>query len=292
MTAPRISTVMWPMNPWPEAGEEWRRAEELGFHAAWVYDHIAWKGTTPWYDAYTTLAAAAAVTSRIRLGTLVTSANFRHPVPTAHAIKTIDLISQGRVTIAIGSGGTHRDSDAGILGGEEWPSRERAERFAEWVDLLDLLLRGPEVTFEGNYYTAREVLTEPGCVQRPRVPFGIAANGPRGMRLAARQGDTWVTTGRSKTGDGSYDAVRGQFEVLDEACAAEGRDPSTIRRLFLTGFTGEPWLESIEAFRDLAGRYAEIGITDIAVHWPRPGGEWAADPKVVEAIAAEDPQTS
>ena len=60
MTAPKIGTVMWPMQSWPEAGELWRRAEDLGFRHAWVYDHLAWRGTTPWYDAYTTLAAAAA----------------------------------------------------------------------------------------------------------------------------------------------------------------------------------------------------------------------------------------
>ncbi len=75
-------------------------------------------GATPWYDAYTTLAAAAAVTSRVRIGTLVTSPNFRHPVPTAHAVKTIDHVSGGRLTLAIGAGGTHRTSDAGVLGGD------------------------------------------------------------------------------------------------------------------------------------------------------------------------------
>src|SRR5690606_12272963 len=58
VTAPRLGAVMWPTRSWPEAGEPWRRAEELGFRHAWVYDHIAWRGSTPWYDAYTTLSAA------------------------------------------------------------------------------------------------------------------------------------------------------------------------------------------------------------------------------------------
>ncbi|MDL4817121.1 LLM class flavin-dependent oxidoreductase [Actinomadura opuntiae] len=283
MTAPRISTVMWPMQSWPEAGGLWRRADELGFHHAWVYDHLAWRGTTPWYDAYTTMAAAAAVTSRVRLGTLVTSPNFRHPVPTAHAIKTIDHVSGGRLTIGIGSGGTNRTSDAGVLGGD-WTSGERADRFAEWVELLDKVLRGPETTSEGAFYTAREVVSEPGCVQRPRVPFVIAGNGPRGMRLAARYGAGWVTSGRAE-GRAPLDVVRERLEALGKACEAEGRELAD--RVLLTGFTDEPWLASPEAFADLAGRYAELGITEIALHWPRPGTPWAADMKVFEAIAAQ-----
>ncbi|WP_207401179.1 LLM class flavin-dependent oxidoreductase [Actinomadura roseirufa] len=284
MTAPRIGTVMWPMQSWPEAGELWRHAEDLGFHHAWVYDHLAWRGTTPWYDAYTTLAAAAAVTSRVRLGTLVTSPNFRHPVPAAHAIRTIDHISGGRLTVGIGAGGTRRASDAGVLGGDEWSPAERADRFAEWTRLLDRLLRDPVTTDEGTFYTARDVVGEPGCVQRPRVPFVIAGDGPRGMRLAARLGQGWVTSGHAEGRD-PREVVGTRLAALREAYAAEGRAPGDV--LLLTGFTEEPWLESAGAFADLAGRYAELGVTDIALHWPRPGTRWDADVKVFEAVAAE-----
>ncbi|WP_211258788.1 LLM class flavin-dependent oxidoreductase [Spirillospora albida] len=279
----RISTVMWPTASWPEAGELWRRAEDLGFHHAWVYDHLAWRGTTPWYDAYTTLAAAAAVTSRIRLGTLVTSPNFRHPVPTAHAIRTIDHVSGGRLTVGIGSGGTNRRSDAGVLGGDEWTRGERTARFTEWTTLLDRLLRGPETTFEGAHYSAREVLASP-CVQRPRVPFMIAGDGPRGLALAARYGDGWVTSGHAE-GRAARDVVRDRVAALRAACAEEGREVGNL--MLMTGFTDDPWLASPAAFTDLAGRYAELGITEIALHWPRPGTQWDADMTVFEAIAAE-----
>ncbi|WP_433469378.1 LLM class flavin-dependent oxidoreductase [Spirillospora sp. CA-128828] len=284
MTTPRIGTLMWPMQSWPEAGGLWRRAEDLGFRHAWLYDHIAWRGTTPWYDAYTTLAAAAAVTSRIRIGTLVTSPNFRHPVPAAHAIRTIDHVSGGRVTVGIGAGGTRRNSDAGILGGDDWTPDERASRFAEWVGLLDRLLTAPETSFEGTYYTAREVVQEPGCVQRPRVPFVIAGDGPRGMRLAARYGTGWVTSPHGG-GREPLDTVRSRLGALRTTCEAEGRELADL--ILLTGFSEEPWLESHESFADLAGRYAELGITEIALHWPRPGTRFEADMKVFEAIAAE-----
>ncbi|NDU73662.1 LLM class flavin-dependent oxidoreductase [Actinomadura sp. DSM 109109] len=274
---------MWPMRSWPEAGELWRRAEDLGFRHAWVYDHIAWRGTTPWYDAYTTLAAAAAVTSRVRVGTLVTSPNFRHPVPAAHAIKTIDHVSGGRLTVGVGAGGTRRTSDAGIVGGD-WSPGERASRFAEWVELLDRLLTEPETTFEGEYYTAREVVQEPGCVQRPRVPLVIAGDGPRGMRVAARHGNGWVTSAHGGR-DEAYATVRSRLDALRAACDAEGRRLDDL--VLLTGFNEEPWLESTGAFADLAGRYADLGFTEIVLHWPRPGSPFEADMKVFEAIAAE-----
>jgi alkanesulfonate monooxygenase SsuD/methylene tetrahydromethanopterin reductase-like flavin-dependent oxidoreductase (luciferase family) len=287
----KISTLMWPMTSWPEAVEQWRRAEELGFDTAWVFDHTAWMGITPWYDAYATMAAAAAVTSRIRLGTLVTSPNFRHPVPTAHAAKTIDHISGGRLTLGIGSGGPTRTSDGGILGGPEWTPRERADRFAEWVVLLDRLLSGTEVTYEGTYYSAREVRTQPGCVQRPRVPFMLAGNGPRGMRLTARYGEGWVSTGGRVKGQDPWDTVRAQVGALRAACEEEGRDPGSLHQVLLAGFAGEPWLESPQAFADLSGRYGELGFGEIVVAWPRPRTKWDGDLnvdtdlKVFESIA-------
>ena len=281
----RVGVILWPIASWPEARKQWLAAEELGFDVAWVYDHIAWRGITPWQDAYTTLAAAAVETSRIRIGTLVTSPNFRHPLPAAHAVKTIDDISGGRLELGIGAGGTRRRSDAGILDDVEWPPPERADRLAEWVELMDLLLRGPRTTYKGRFWSVHDAVTEPGCVQRPRVPFAIAAAGPRGMRLAARYAETWVTLGASRPGVSCFDAVRAQLPRLAEACAAEGREVQ--RTLLRTGDPDEPWMDSIEAYRDLAGRYAELGITDLALHWPHERSPFASDRKVLEQIAAD-----
>jgi alkanesulfonate monooxygenase SsuD/methylene tetrahydromethanopterin reductase-like flavin-dependent oxidoreductase (luciferase family) len=222
-------------------------------------------------------------TSRIRLGTLVTSPNFRHPLPTAHAVKAIDDLSGGRLELGIGAGGTRRASDAGILDDAEWPPPERADRLAEWVELMDLLLRGPRTTFEGRFWSVYDAVTEPGCVQRPRVPFAVAAGGSRGIRLAARYADTWVTLGAARPGVSCFDAVRAQLPRLAE----EGR---SVRTLLRTGDTDEPWMDSIEAYRDLAGRYAELGITDLALHWPHEASPFASDRKVLERIAAEPRQ--
>src|SRR5450631_481901 len=140
----RLGVVILPEHPWREAREIWRRAEELGFDHAWTYDHLAWRSLRddPWFGAIPTLTAAATVTERIRLGPLVASPNFRHPVSFAKELISLDAISEGRLTLGIGSGGP--GWDATVLGAPAWSPRERADRFAEFVELTDRLLRAPE----------------------------------------------------------------------------------------------------------------------------------------------------
>ncbi|MFP8904282.1 LLM class flavin-dependent oxidoreductase [Streptomyces atacamensis] len=292
----RLSTVILPVDRWHEGGRaKWRRAEELGFHAAYTYDHLSWRvpfRDGPWFGAVPTLTAAAGVTERMRLGTLVTSPNFRHPVTLAKELISLDDISGGRITLGIGAGGSGFDATA--LGQEPWTPRERADRFGEFVPLLDRLLTEGSVSQRGTFYSAREARNLPGCVQRPRLPFAVAATGPRGMRLAARYGQAWVTTGDPKlyetgTPEQSVAALRGQVERLGEACAELGRDAAELGKVLLHGFTPErnTPLESVEAFVDFAGRHRELGFTEIAVHWPIPGTGFAADRAVFERIATE-----
>ncbi|MGW7464230.1 LLM class flavin-dependent oxidoreductase [Streptomyces xantholiticus] len=291
----RLSTVILPVRPWRSGGrDEWLRAEQLGFHTAYTYDHLSWRTFRdgPWYGAVPTLTAAAAETERLRLGTLVTSPNFRHPVTLAKDLISLDDISGGRFTLGIGAGGTGFDATA--LGQEAWTPRERADRFAEFVPLLDRLLTEDSVTHEGDFYSADQARNIPGCVQRPRLPFAVAATGPRGLRLAARYGQAWVTTGDPKlfeTGspEQSLEAIRGQIDKLVKACADTGRDVSELDKVLLTGFTpdrGRP-LESLDAFVDFAGRHFELGLTEIVIHAPIPDSDFAADQAVFERIATE-----
>ncbi|MEU2780814.1 LLM class flavin-dependent oxidoreductase [Streptomyces sp. NPDC007110] len=291
----RLSTVILPYRRWSEGGREaWQRAEELGFHAAYTYDHLSWRSFRdgPWFGAVPTLTAAAAVTDRLRLGTLVTSPNFRHPVTLAKELISLDDVSDGRVTLGVGAGGTGFDATA--LGQDPWTPRERADRFDEFVGLLDRLLTEDSVSYRGEFYSAHEARNIPGCVQRPRLPFAVAATGPRGLRLAARFGQAWVTTGDPKlyesgTPEQSVQAIRGQIEKLGDACTEAGRDTASLDKVLLTGFTPDRArpLESLDAFVDFAGRHRELGFTEIVVHWPIPDSDFAADMKVFEQIAME-----
>ncbi|MFF9363116.1 LLM class flavin-dependent oxidoreductase [Streptomyces griseoluteus] len=291
----RLSTVILPVDRWSEGGRaKWQRAEELGFHAGYTYDHLSWRSFRdgPWFGALPTLTAAAGATERLRLGTLVTSPNFRHPVTLAKELISLDDISGGRVTLGIGAGGSGFDATA--LGQEAWSPRERADRFAEFVTLLDRLLTEDAVSYPGDHYSAVEARNIPGCVQEPRLPFAVAATGPRGLKLAARHGQAWVTTGDPKlfetgTPEQSVLAVERQIDRLTEACAEIGRDVTGLDKIMLTGFTPDRArpLDSVDAFVDFAGRYAALGITELVVHWPIADSDFAADQAVFEKIATE-----
>ncbi|GGR81492.1 luciferase [Streptomyces aureoverticillatus] len=292
----RLSTVILPVRRWHEGGKErWQRAEDLGFHTAYTYDHLSWRTFRdgPWFGAVPTLTAAAAATERIRLGTLVTSPNFRHPVTLAKELITLDDVSNGRVTLGIGAGGNGFDASTLRRADDEpWTPRERADHFGEFLPLLDRLLTEDSVTYEGERYAAYEARNIPGCVQRPRLPFAVAATGPRGLRLAARHGQAWVTTGDPKisesgTPEQSLEAIRGQVGKLGAACAEVGRDAGELGKVLLTGFTPDHPLDSFDAFVDFAGRHAELGFDEIVLHWPLPGTDFAADEKVFERIATE-----
>jgi alkanesulfonate monooxygenase SsuD/methylene tetrahydromethanopterin reductase-like flavin-dependent oxidoreductase (luciferase family) len=289
----RVGVVILPSMPWREARPLWQRAEQLGAHTAWTYDHLTWRDLRdgPWFAAIPLLTAVAGATTTMRLGTLVTSPNFRHPVTLAKEVMTLDDLSGGRLTLGIGAGGT--GWDAAALGQEPWTTAERTGRFVEFVDHLDRLLVEPAVDrLEGRWYQAVDARARPGCIQRPRVPFAIAGGGPRAIETAARHAQTWVTFGDPSraaelSSEECLDVARQQSTRLDDACAALGRDPSSIDRLYMQGATNEPWLESLESFRDLAGRYAELGFADLALHWPRRDPPYKADPAMFERILAD-----
>src|SRR5690242_10113730 len=166
----RIGIVILPDQRWAVSAGRWRRAEEYGFDHAWTYDHLGWRDLVdgPWFDAVPTLTAAATVTSRIGLGTFVASPNFRHPVHFARELTAVDDVSDGRLLLGVGAGGTGFDAE--VLGGPALTPRERVDRFAEFLELLGRLLQEDHVAYEGSYYRAVDARTLPGPVQRPRPP--------------------------------------------------------------------------------------------------------------------------
>ena len=218
------------------------------------------------------------------------SPNFRHPVTLAKELLTVDDISGGRLTVGIGVGGTGFDATA--LGQEEWTARQRADRFDEFLPLLDKLLTQDSTTGHGEFYSAVEARNIPGCVQQPRVPFYVAATGPRGLKLAAEYGQGWVTYGDPRGPadvpvDQAPAVVEAQLGRLRAACEARGRDYATIDRMLLQGSTAERPLASLDAFVDYAGTYQALGIDELVVHWPVPDSVFANDLAVFERIATE-----
>ncbi|MFD0856850.1 LLM class flavin-dependent oxidoreductase, partial [Actinomadura adrarensis] len=113
----RHGVMILPEHRWPQARDVWTRAERMGFEHAWTYDHLMWRWfkDRPWFATIPTLTAVAAVTSRIRLGMLVASPNFRHPVNLAKELMTLDDISDGRLVCGVGAGAD--GFDARIRGG-------------------------------------------------------------------------------------------------------------------------------------------------------------------------------
>ncbi len=283
----RIGIVILPDERWSSASRRWRLAEEYGFDHAWTYDHLGWRDLVdgPWFDAVPTLTAAATVTRRIRLGTYVASPNFRHPVHFAREITAMDDISQGRLLLGVGAGGT--GFDAAVLGAPELTPRERVDRFSEFLALLTHLLEHDRTDFTGTYYSAVDARSTPGPLQRPRPPLVVAANGPRALRLAAEYGDGWVTTGPHDVDDEaawwrSVAEVNARFTD-----AAAGREVDRYLNLDTSPVFS---LSSPAAFADAVGRAAELGFTDVMAHWPRRSSWYAGDEKVLEAVAPMLPE--
>ena len=281
-----------PEDRWRTARLKWRRAEEMGFDHAWTYDHLNWRWfrEKEWFTAVPTLTAAAVETERIRLGVLVASPSLRHPAHLAKDVTAIDDVAEGRLILGLGSGAEGFDSR--MTRRVPWSRHERTARFAEYVQLTDQLLTQHVTSFDGRYYYAEEFHSYPLCRQRPRVPFAIAASGSRGMHLAARHGEYWVTTGApnafaSAPWEQALPVVRSQVEALERACVDVGRDPATLSRLLVTGPTVGGVLDSSAAFFEAADRFAETGITDLVVQWPRPDQPFPGRIEVLEDVASE-----
>ena len=239
---------------WPELRRRVMWADEAGFESAWVFDHF-----TPLYgdpagpcmEAYTLLAALGAITSRIRLGALVTGVTYRHPSLLAAEVATVDHVSGGRVNVGLGA--AWHDEEHRRLGFDFPPTAERIERLDETVQILKGLFGGDEGEFAGRHYRLEKASYRPLPVQHPHPPIWIGAIGEKVMLpLAARHADVWHSFG--STGD----LVR-KSAILDRAAEAAGRDPAAIGRSTNLSIS-EPW----DSVRRQADELRDAG-TDIVV---------------------------
>jgi alkanesulfonate monooxygenase SsuD/methylene tetrahydromethanopterin reductase-like flavin-dependent oxidoreductase (luciferase family) len=292
----RIGLVILPTDRWKDARRQWEWADGVGFATAWTYDHIRWGGMPdgPWLAAIPVLAAAAAVTKRIRLGTLVATPNFRHPVALARDVIALDDLSDGRFDLGVGPGTEGPDAQA--LGQDPWSSAERMDRYGEFVQTLRQVLDGDaaaRTTISGRHYAAKNAPSTPGTLQTP-FPLTIAAGGPRGLTLAASFGQQWVTigpgSGEPRTPADIVDAVRRQCAQLDQACAKVGRDADGLGKVVLWT-PADPVISSLDQFEALAAPYAEMGIDQLVLHHPAQTGPYRGSVPVFEQIAERSAAT-
>lgn len=211
------------------------RAEELGFGSLWVVDHQT-VGTLPSLDAIEALTFAAAVTTRLRLGTAVLLTGLRSPIHLARTLASLDQLSRGRLIVGVGLGGERAWRLHGL------PTARRAARFTEGLRLLQRLWTEARVTFEGEFWTLRDVVLEPKPFQRPHPPLWFGGHHPNALRRAVELGRGFMGAGSVSTAT-FVEQVRQLRRLQQEA----GRDPATFglgKRVYI----------AIDRDRDRAGR--------------------------------------
>jgi len=248
---------------WGELLRRVRFAEEHGFEAAWIFDHLKPMGGDPegpCLEAWTLLAALAAATERIRIGAMVTSVMFRHPSVLAAQAVTVDHISNGRLDLAMGAGSVaeeHRELGIPYPG-----DRERAERLEEAVQVVKLLTTTDGATFDGAHYRLDGATYRPRSVQRPHPPIWIGAGGDRvTIPIAARQADVWHCFNE-------FEELPHKLEVFEAAARRARRDPAAVRKATNLEIDDD-WDAVAERTRALGG----LGFSDLVVPWPAGGEE-------------------
>jgi len=261
--------------------ERWQYFEELGFDSVWDCDHFNQTSDpdSPYFEGWTLLAGLAAQTKRIRIGVLVSCNTFRHPALLAQQALTVDHISNGRLELGIGAG--YQEGEHARFGIPLPPPGDRRRAFHEAVQIVDSLLRNETTTFQGRYYQLAGAYVRPAPVQKPRPPLTLAAHKKLMLRVCAEFADTWNSSG-------SIEEMRERNSILNEHCAAIGRDPTQIRRSWYGWMSKmadqglpDPW-ESVGAFEEVIGRYHESGINEFIIDQPRP-----EQFGVLETIAAD-----
>jgi probable F420-dependent oxidoreductase len=264
---------------WPELAAMARRAEAVGFDSLWVGDHLLFEypgGVTRGpLEAWTTLAALAAVTERVELGPYVASTGFHAPAMLAKQAATVDAISGGRLVLGLGAGWNEREFRA--FG---FPFDHRVSRFEEAFTIIRTLLRHGRVDFDGTYHRAVDCVLDPGPARAGGPPLMLGSVSPRMMRIGLPHVDAW-TVWCSEYGNtvAGFAAVR---ERVDEAAAQAGRSPREITAtaavyVSLPGATGEAMLDpDIAPVEPVRGSAA-----DIAGHLAAMAGAGAAHLQLV-----------
>jgi F420-dependent oxidoreductase-like protein len=246
--------------PWDELVRRVRLAEDLGFDGMWGFDHFQpmyGDGPGETFEGMTTLAALAGVTSRIRLGLLVTGVTYRHPSVLAAQAVTVDHASHGRLELALGA--AWFDKEHRELGIPFPPTGERFDLLEDALEIMTRLFTGEVVSYEGKTVSLHDASLRPVPVQKPHPPIWIGGTGPtRTLPLVARFADVWHAFG-------TPNSLRDASARLDTLAAEAGRDPASIMR------AGSLSLDDLETARRHAGKWRDAGFSYLVCGWPEAG---------------------
>ena len=245
---------------WDELVSRVQFAEELGFDGAWGFDHFQpmyGDGPGEVFEGMTTLAALSGVTSRIRLGLLVTGVTYRHPSVFAAEAVTIDHASHGRLELSLGAAWFEKEHDElGI------PFPSTAERFDLLEDALEIVTRlftGDVVSYRGRRVSLRDAQLRPTPVQQPHPPIWIGGSGPRRtLPLVAKYANAWHAWG-------TPNSLRDTNRRLDELAAEAGRGSASILRASSLS------LDDLDTARKHATKWREAGYGYLVCGWPEAG---------------------
>src|SRR5918995_6066915 len=246
--------------PWDEVAGRVRLAEDLGFDGAWGFDHFRpmyGEGPGEAFEGIATLAALAGLTSRIRLGLLVTGVTYRHPSVLAAQALTIDHASSGRLELSLGA--AWFDKEHHELGIPFPPLPDRYALLENALEIVTRLFTGQVVSHDGQVVSLRDARLRPLPVQQPRPPIWIGGSGPRRtLPLVARYADVWHAFG-------TPNSLREASERLDQLAVEAGRTPSDILR------AGSLSLDDIDTARKHAGKWRDAGFGYLVCGWPEAG---------------------
>jgi probable F420-dependent oxidoreductase len=264
-----VKFSLWPDNNRTpaEVVEQARAADGAGWYGVWLADHYMPNtgDTTPargdTYECWALLPALAAVTERVRIGTLVSPTSVHHPALLAKRASTIDWLSGGRMVLGLGAGWQINEHHA--YGIELEPPGKRVSRFEESIQIVRSMLSAESTTFHGAYYDITDAPCDPKPVQSP-LPLLVGTRSPRMLRITARHADEWNTWGTPEQA-----AVH--RAALIETCHEIGRDPATVRTsvnalVDLDGSVPPPGraalFGSAQQLVDRFGQYAELGFDE------------------------------
>ena len=256
----------------------WREADGIpALEHAWLFDHFMPLGadpTGPCLEGWSLLAAYAAQTERLRVGLMVTGNTYRHPAVLANIGATVDIISKGRLDFGIGAGWNELEHSA--YGIPLYQPGERIRRMGEACEVIRRMWTETTPTFEGQYYQIHEARCEPKPIQKPYPPFVIGGGGEKlTLRMVAQYADIWNIPG------GAVEEFTRKSAILDEHCAAVGRDPSAIARSIQVPVD----YADIGAARQMAQSYIEAGANHIVLNLRPPYPERIAATLASEIIA-------